>query len=139
MNDIWYLDPVDSAKLYDETVDATSYDEVKRCYEAFIANLTFDLNNGYISLQADIVKDNIIERHASWVRPNIINANGSRVLTDVQGPPGAWVEKGYQHISIGNYNINIGKMSTKIKESMVLNKTILSDNDVFPDDLEYID
>jgi hypothetical protein len=139
MNDIWYLDPVDAAKLYDKTIDLTSYDEVKRGSEAFLRTAIFDTVNGQISWEANRVVNGRIKR-TTFVRPNIISSDGSRVLRELRGIPSLWIENDVQFIGISNFVVCVGRRSDKIAESIRINNRRTSVPEINPvtDDIEYI-
>lgn len=139
MNDIWFLDPVDAAKLYDKTIDLTSYDEVKRGYEAFLNSAVFGIYGGYINWEANNVVSGKIKR-TTFVRPNIISSDGSRVLRELVGVPSIWIENDVQFIGISNFVICVGRYSDKIAESIRINNRRTGVPEINPvtDDIEYI-
>jgi hypothetical protein len=137
MTNIWYLDPVWTAILYNPAVDLTSRDDIKSCCNEFVKNVTVGFagaEKGQIYLGHPTIKNGKIKTSHVY-HPSIISADGKRLLTELEGGhPLVWKEKGLLHLDMGHLIISLGHVFGDIEASMKHYGFVPKDNTDSPTD-----
>lgn len=137
MTNIWYLDPVWAATLYNPEVDLTSRDDIKSCCNKFIRDIEVWLTSekGQLYLSHPTIRNGKIKTSSTYY-PSIISADGKRLLTGLEGGhPLVWKEKGILHIDMGHLIISLGHVFPDIEASMKHHGLTPKDNvDALTDD-----
>lgn len=136
MNDIWYFDPIDLAKFYNAEVDLTSYAAIEHNYKECVNSLSVkyaqSLSSSYTVSASGIRKGKVVEI-SNLFQFGIINAEGTRLVNQLDGHRTSWVENGVRYLSIYPYIIDFSSTKADIRASMRLN----NGTSIF-DELEYL-